>query len=131
VEAREYFANMNTVEYVWDEVSDNSIDLAFNKKRSDDRKTWLSSYDRQRHLAVKAGGAKVNFSRFVHDELIHFSSADNIRSLPHVMDGLKPSQRKIFWSALKRNLTSEIRVAQLAGYVSETAAYHHGEASLT
>jgi len=131
VEAREYFANMNTVEYVWDEVSDNSIDLAFNKKRADDRKTWLSSYDRGRHLPVKAGGAKVNYSRFVHDELIHFSSADNIRSLPHVMDGLKPSQRKIFWSALKRNLTSEIRVAQLAGYVSETAAYHHGEASLT
>jgi len=32
---------------------------------------------------------------------------------------------------LKRNLTKEIRVAQLAGYVSETAAYHHGEASLT
>ena len=131
VEAREYFANMNTVEYVWDDVSDNSIDLAFNKKRADDRKTWLASYDRARHLPVKAGGAKVHFSRFVHDELIHFSSADNIRSLPHVMDGLKPSQRKIFWSALKRNLTSEIRVAQLAGYVSETAAYHHGEASLT
>jgi len=31
---------------------------------------------------------------------------------------------------LKRNLKSEIRVAQLAGYVSENAAYHHGEASL-
>jgi DNA topoisomerase-2 len=47
------------------------------------------------------------------------------------MDGLKPSQRKILWAARKRNLTSEIKVAQLAGYVSETAAYHHGEASLT
>jgi len=46
------------------------------------------------------------------------------------MDGLKPSQRKILWSAFKRNLVSEIRVAQLAGYVSETAAYHHGEVSL-
>jgi len=54
-----------------------------------------------------------------------------MRSLPHLMDGLKPSQRKILWSARKRNLVSEIKVAQLAGYVSETAAYHHGEASLT
>ena len=130
LEAREYFANMNTVEYIWDAEADGTIDLAFNKKRADDRKTWLSSFDRKRHLVVAAGGGKVGYSRFVHDELIHFSSADNIRSLPHVMDGLKPSQRKIFWSALKRNLTSELRVAQLAGYVSETAAYHHGEASL-
>ena len=130
-EARDYFQSMNTVEYNWDERSDTTIDLAFNKKRADDRKQWLTSYDRSRHLDVKAGGAKVNYTSFVNDELIHFSIADNIRSLPHVMDGLKPSQRKIFWSALKRNLTKEIRVAQLAGYVSETAAYHHGEASLT
>ena len=129
-EAREYFKTMNTVEYVWDDASDGAIDLAFNKKRADDRKTWLGTFDRKRHLEVSAGGAKVDYAKFVNDELIHFSNEDNIRSIPHVMDGLKPSQRKIFWSALKRNLTSEIRVAQLAGYVSENAAYHHGEASL-
>ncbi len=131
-EAREYFGNMNTVEYTWDTVtSDGAIDLAFNKKRADDRKTWLATFDRKRHLEVPAGGARVDYARFVNDELIHFSNEDNIRSLPNVMDGLKPSLRKIFWAALKRNLTSEIRVAQLAGYVSEKAAYHHGEASLT
>jgi DNA topoisomerase II len=66
----------------------------------------------------------------VNNELIHFSNADNIRSLPHLIDGLKPSQRKILYSCFKRNLKDEIRVAQLAGYVSEHAAYHHGEASL-
>ena len=31
---------------------------------------------------------------------------------------------------MKRKLYKEIRVAQLSGYVSEQAAYHHGEASL-
>ena len=129
-EAREYFANMNTVEFQWDASADNTLDLAFNKKRADDRKEWLTTYDRARNLNVKAGGAKVGYTRFVNDELIHFSIADNIRSIPHVMDGLKPSQRKILWAALKRNLVSEIKVAQLAGYVSEHAAYHHGEASL-
>jgi DNA topoisomerase-2 len=46
------------------------------------------------------------------------------------MDGLKTSQRKILFSAFKRNLKSEIRVAQFAGYVSEHSGYHHGEASL-
>ena len=130
-EAREYFAQMNTLDFHWDNTSDESINLAFNKKQADDRKVWLSGYDRNRQLTVKAGGVKAAYSRFVHDELIHFSSADNIRSLPSVMDGLKPSQRKILWACLKRNLTSEIKVAQLAGYVSETAAYHHGEMSLT
>jgi DNA topoisomerase II len=130
-EAREYFSQMNMVDFVWDTGSDSSLDLAFNKKRSDDRKQWLTTYERSRNLNVKAGGDKVAYTRFVNDELIHFSIADNARSIPSVMDGLKPSQRKILWSALKRNLTTEIRVAQLAGYVSETAAYHHGEASLT
>jgi DNA topoisomerase-2 len=129
-EAREYFRTMNTIRYNWEEKeTDEAIDLAFNKKRADDRKTWLATFRRDRHLDVTPGGS-IGYSKFVNDELIHFSVADNIRSLPHVMDGLKPSQRKILWSALKRNLVSEIRVAQLAGYVSETAAYHHGEVSL-
>ena len=131
VEAREYFTSMNTVRFQWDKEADDHIDLAFNKKRADDRKEWLNTYDRARVLEVPTGGADVSYTSFVNDELIHFSNADNLRSLPHVMDGLKPSQRKILWAARKRNLVSEIKVAQLAGYVSETAAYHHGEVSLT
>ncbi|NDB84317.1 MAG: hypothetical protein EB127_16665, partial [Alphaproteobacteria bacterium] len=63
-------------------------------------------------------------------DLIHFSNYNLERSIPNVMDGLKTSQRKILFSALKRNLKSEIRVAQFAGYVSEHSGYHHGEASL-
>jgi DNA topoisomerase-2 len=66
----------------------------------------------------------------VNDELIHFSNADNLRSLPSVIDGFKPSQRKVLFGCFKRGLRSEVKVAQLAGYVSEHAAYHHGEASL-
>jgi DNA topoisomerase-2 len=130
-EAREYFENMHTADFEWDDSADGSIDMAFNKKRSDDRKTWLSTYDAKRVLTVSKGGSKVPYTKFINDELIHFSSADNIRSIPSILDGLKPGQRKILWSCFKRNLTQEIRVAQLAGYVSETAAYHHGEASLT
>ena len=67
---------------------------------------------------------------FVDRDLIHFSNSDNIRSIPSVIDGLKPSQRKILYCCFKKNLKTEIRVAQLAGYVSENGAYHHGEASL-
>lgn len=128
-EAREWFEHLHEIKYQWDDNTDESVSLAFSKKRSDDRKRWLSTYDAKRMASPDSQGS-LPFSSFVHDELIHFSNADNIRSLPHLMDGLKPSQRKILFGCLKRNLHSEIRVAQLAGYVSEHAAYHHGEASL-
>jgi DNA topoisomerase-2 len=127
-EAQEWFVDLHEVKYEFDDNTDENFSLAFNKKRSDDRKVWLNTYDPKRILTPKNG--KVNYSNFIHDELIHFSNADNIRSLPSIMDGLKPSQRKILFACLKRGLRSEIKVAQLAGYVSEHAAYHHGEASL-
>jgi len=128
-EAREWFEHLHEIKYKWDDATDESVSLAFSKKRSDDRKKWLGTYDAKR-MAVPAPDGSLGFSRFIHDELIHFSNADNLRSLPHLMDGLKPSQRKILFGCLKRGLKQEIRVAQLAGYVSEHAAYHHGEASL-
>ena len=128
-EAREWFQNLHEIKYKWDDSTDESVSLAFSKKRSDDRKTWLATYDAKRMAKAEKDGS-LAFSRFIHDELIHFSNADNLRSLPHLMDGLKPSQRKILFGCLKRGLKQEIRVAQLAGYVSEHAAYHHGEASL-
>ena len=104
--------------------------LAFNKKQADDRKKWLASYDSKRVIDVGAG-EHIQYTKFVNDELIHFSNADNLRSLPHILDGFKPSQRKVIYGCFKRNLRSEIKVAQLAGYVSEHTAYHHGEASLS
>ena len=47
-----------------------------------------------------------------------------------MVDGWKISTRKIIFSCFKRNLVNEIKVAQLAGYTSEHAGYHHGEMSL-
>ncbi len=127
-EAKEWFEQMNDAAYVWTDHSHESIDLAFNKKRADDRKTWLREYNATKQVDYTS--KKVPIERFIHDELIHFSNADNIRSLPSIVDGLKPSQRKVLFGCLKRNLRQEVKVAQLAGYVSEHAAYHHGEASL-
>ena len=72
----------------------------------------------------------VTFQDFVHKEMIHFSKYDCERSIPNMIDGLKTSQRKILFSAFKRKLTNEIKVAQFSGYISEHACYHHGETSL-
>lgn len=74
--------------------------------------------------------SKISYSDFINKELILFSLADCVRSIPSMVDGLKPGQRKILYCCFKRNLKSEIKVAQLAGYVSEHSAYHHGETSL-
>jgi len=57
--------------------------------------------------------------------------ADNVRSIPSMVDGFKPGQRKILFCCFKRNLKNEIKVAQLTGYVAEHSAYHHGEQSLS
>ena len=127
LEAKEYFRNMMNNDYIWTEESDESMDLAFKKTLADDRKEWLYNYDENKTL--KSDEKKIHIESFIHKELIHFSNSDLHRSVG-TFDGMKPSQRKILYSCLKRNLTSEIRVAQLAGYVSENAAYHHGEASL-
>jgi DNA topoisomerase-2 len=127
-EAKDYFAHPAAVQFDFTEGSDEAIDLAFNKQRADDRKTWLQGYDKG---AVLSGGKSVPYPEFVHKDLIHFSNYNLERAIPSVMDGLKVSQRKILYAAFKRNLSSEIKVAQFAGYVSEHTAYHHGEQSLS
>lgn len=128
-EFKEYFANKKIVDFVYTgETSDNTIDKVFNKKRADDRKTWLEQYDK--HAFLDTGRPAVQYEEFIDRELIHFSTYDCARSIPNMIDGLKTSLRKILYCAFKRRLTKEVKVAQFSGYVSEHSAYHHGEASL-
>jgi DNA topoisomerase-2 len=128
-EFKDYFANKKIVDFVHTgQNSDNIIDKIFNKKRSDDRKVWLENYDKDSYLDTNH--PTVQYEDFINKEMIHFSTYDCARSIPNMVDGLKISLRKILYSAFKRRLTSEIKVAQFSGYVSEHSAYHHGEASL-
>ena len=127
-EFREYFEKKKIVGFEHSEKSDDAIDMVFNKKRADDRKDWLKLYDRNAYLDTTK--TNVSYEEFINRELIHFSKYDCDRSIPNLMDGLKISLRKILFSGFKKNLTSEIKVAQFSGYVSEHSGYHHGEASL-
>jgi DNA topoisomerase-2 len=128
-EFKEYFANKKIVDFVYiDQTSDDTIDKIFNKKRADDRKEWLENYNKNAYLDTSK--KHVSYQEFINNEMIHFSTYDCARSIPNMVDGLKISLRKILYSAFKRKLTSEIKVAQFSGYVSEHSAYHHGEASL-
>ncbi len=127
-EFREYFEKKKLVGFMYSEKSDDTIDMIFNKKRADDRKEWLRTYDRNAYLNTNK--TNVLYEEFINQEFIHFSKYDCDRSIPNLMDGLKISLRKILFGAFKMNLTREIKVAQFSGYVSKESAYHHGEASL-
>jgi DNA topoisomerase II len=128
-EAKEYFKNMKKITYKYTENSNEFINLAFNKKRADDRKEWLAKYDKTDVLDYKDD--VISYETFINKDLIHFSNRNLERSIPNIMDGLKESTRKILFACFKRKLyTNEIKVAQLAGNVSEVTAYHHGENSL-
>ena len=111
------------------EPSYQAITLAFAKQRENDRKEWVRQYDSGK--IIENNIKKIPIYDFVNKDLIHFSFGDNIRSIPDLVDGLKPSQRKILFGVFKRRLDNdEIKVAQLSGYISEHTGYHHGEASL-
>ncbi|KAG2241613.1 hypothetical protein Bca52824_090186 [Brassica carinata] len=130
-EGREYFERLNVhkKDFVWEDEQDGeAIELAFSKKKIEARKNWLSHFEPGTHLDQKQ--QKISFSDFVNKELILFSMADLQRSIPSMVDGLKPGQRKILFCSFKRNFIKEAKVAQFSGYVSEHSAYHHGEQSL-
>lgn len=130
-EAREYFSDMekHRLGFKWSSDQDGEcVDMAFNKKRSDDRKEWINGYEEGQCVDHRI--KSLTYSDFINKELVQFSKYDVMRSIPSVVDGLKPGQRKVLFCAFKRNLRSDIKVAQFVGYVSEQSAYHHGEQSL-
>src|SRR6056300_24686 len=134
-EARDYFKKIQdlTVKFDMDVMTDTSIVLAFDKKMADSRKTWLldSTAKEASELEVPYGNVnQLDITDFVHKDLVNFSLADLKRSIAHVADGLKPSQRKVMYSCFQKNLKDEMKVAQLAANVAEKSAYHHGEVSL-
>ena len=94
---------------------------------------------RREYLALPpAGGINYNaeslaLEDYLMGEVLPFSRYDNERSIAHVVDGLKPAQRKILW--VLRTKYSDVRtptlkVAQLSGTVAQRTQYKHGEESL-
>ncbi|XP_012307448.2 DNA topoisomerase 2-alpha [Aotus nancymaae] len=142
-EAKEYFADMKRhriqFKYCGPE-DDAAISLAFSKKQIDDRKEWLTNFMEDRRQRKLLGLPEdylygqtttyLTYNDFINKELILFSNSDNERSIPSMVDGLKPGQRKVLFTCFKRNDKREVKVAQLAGSVAEMSSYHHGEMSL-
>lgn len=113
---------------------DLAMELAFSKKNADYRKGWITEYLTQRAIGnIDLDLHKItmmSYYDFINEKLIDFSVYDNERSVPHIADGLKPSQRKIVYTMLLKKLKKDMKVSQLSGIVSSVSAYHHGETSL-
>lgn len=133
-EIRESFGQ-KVIEYIEDDQSDENMNKVFHSKHADDRKDWLTSYDRDACILYDKRNAvsQVSISEFIDGEMIKFSLDDCKRSIPNVLDGLKESHRKILYAALLKGLKhtgQTMKVAQLAGFVAEKTNYHHGEQCL-
>ena len=129
VEVKQFFKDINKhlikFNYTNPEVTEDLIDLAFRKKRAEDRKEWLLNYKIDDKIIDKFA-TKTTYESFMNNEFIEFSMADNVRSIPSLVDGLKPSQRKILYTLFKLGGKNELNVGELFGYVKAYAEYHHG-----
>lgn len=124
-EGKDFFRNLENHRkyFVWDDRADEAIDLAFNKKRADDRKGWLNNYIRmeltreweeQRSNRVNDEDEEnhndedeethTNYTDFFNKKYIKYCIAALKRTIPSIVDGLKPGQRNILFSALKNKL---------------------------
>nr|XP_027200401.1 DNA topoisomerase 2-like [Dermatophagoides pteronyssinus] len=131
-EFQEYFSNMEQHQLAFKYVDGEdfeAIDMAFNSKRAHDRKEWIQSFVEGTFLDHNV--KEVRYKDFINKELVLFSRYDVQRSIPNMVDGLKPAQRKVLYGAFKKNLVrSEMKVAQFASYVADVSSYHHGEESI-
>lgn len=121
-EGREYFSNLSRhlLPFEWSGHKDgDDIAMAFSKEKVKQRKSWLNRSGNQSSSAsvVSRDSSAGTFSDFINQDLIRFSRANILRSIPSAIDGLKPSQRKVLFGCFKRNLQQEVKVAQLAGYI--------------
>ncbi|CAE8592886.1 unnamed protein product [Polarella glacialis] len=130
-EAKEYFSEMakHEIQFTYSgEKEDDLIDMAFNSKRADDRKAWISACEEG--TFVDHAQPDLSYTDFIEKELVLFAKYDVVRAIPNMVDGLKPGQRKVLFGAFKKKISGEIKVAQLSGYIAENSSYHHGEVSL-
>jgi len=137
-EGKAYFRRLDRhcKSLVWDQDAEQSLHTAFQPDKSAQRKLWIAAQYSADRIADRSG-ATVPISEFVNNDLVQFSHANLARAIPSVIDGLKPSQRKVLYACFKRERgaasgkMAEVKVAQLAAYCSEHTSYHHGEASLS
>nr|QBK84686.1 MAG: DNA topoisomerase II [Pithovirus LCDPAC01] len=127
---KEDFEEMRVVKLIMD---DNAIDTllkAFDEKKTIQRKRWLGDFIESKLEDIE-DLKELNISTFIDNELIVFSMADNIRSIPRI-DGFKDALRKVFYTIMKmiKGKIKKVKVAQAAARAADICSYKHGEQCL-
>uniref|UniRef100_A0A0N5C8G5 DNA topoisomerase 2 n=1 Tax=Strongyloides papillosus TaxID=174720 RepID=A0A0N5C8G5_STREA len=130
-EAKEYFKEFdrNLITFTCNSENDHSsIKNAFSKTSTSDRKEMI-----QNHTSTGTSDSNsLPISTFINSDLVDFFKYDIKRSIPNVVDGLKPSQRKVLYTMFNKKFKNgKIKVNQLAGITADFSLYHHGEDFLT
>lgn len=137
----------------YDDQAENAMSVAFDNKRSNDRKTWIAQhvaqlgfegfqFQRPDRLGIGNVATALHIQRplswFIYCDLVRYAIANLKRSIPRLEDCLKDVQRKIIAGMIKRfklnNVTSysgKVKTAQFAAYIAEQYDYHHGEGSIS
>lgn len=125
--------NLRVSMFKFDDKTDEKVKLAFAKENSDERKQWIEQWkpilgvDKLKEIPV---------SLFIDAGVGLYSLAAIQRAIPHVVDGMKDSQRKIVWAAylewksFNKKDYPEVGVDKFAAQVSKTTPYHHGAQNL-
>lgn len=124
------------IKYLQDATSKDMIDTMFNDKKVQVRKELLKQFTSKEYSYAMTNEddkcyENVPITNFIQYEFLEYSMYDNKRSIPNIIDGLKPSQRKALWVALHSLSTChEEKVEQFANTVSKKSNFHHGEDSM-
>lgn len=125
------FANPKIVTFRVCERTAEKISLAFLKTSSNLRKEWIANWVNQINIDTD-NYTDLPISTFIDYEFIDYSIENIIRGVPEAYDGLKESQRKALYAAMRKlkGKNSKIKVAQVASHAAEITNYKHGEGCL-
>ena len=132
-DVKEYFTHYtdNCINIIFDGPYTKWLNMVYGSKYADKRKLWLTTINDETHLP-RNKGEPIRVIDFIKNDLVLFSYDNCLRSIPSVVDGLKPSQRKILYTLFKKGAKgfNKMKVFQLGGIVADVANYHHGEQSM-
>lgn len=126
------------VECIYDDKTDETMNLAFGTGNMEERKRWVALEQTQLNVVEFR---RMPISQVINYEIWKYSNSNNDRSIPHFLDGLKPGQRKALWTArfktkgwgtnaIKNGTGKNKKMTIVGGVVTAETSYHHGETSL-
>lgn len=105
-------------------------------KKTEPRKIALAVPVSREDELLLDGENEVSISLLLKTDVKEFQRDNIMRKLPHSIDGMVPSRRKVFYTArhkfgITKSTNKEIKVCSFTGDVMSYSCYHHGDASLS